>query len=73
MAAPNQRAIKLTVQAKASSAADTQALVDDGCTVLGIAARTLQRLAARGELLPVKRGSRCARWRAAEVAGLAAQ
>lgn len=43
------------------------------CAILGISARTLYRLAARGELVPVKRGRRCTRWRSADVVGLAAR
>ncbi len=42
--------------------------------VTGFSASTLYRLAKRGELVPVKRGVRCTRWRSADVAAyLAAQ
>lgn len=69
MVAPNQRDITLTVQANASGTTDA----DDVCAALGISARTLYRLAGRVEFVPVKRGRRCTRWRAADVAGLGAQ
>ena len=36
-------------------------------TVTGMSQSSLYRMAKRGELVPVRRGNRCTRWRAADV------
>lgn len=43
----------------------------DACNILSVSKQTLHRMAARGDLKPVKVSIRCTRWRVADLAGLA--
>ena len=46
---------------------DSLLTVETVSAVTGMSASSLYRLAKRGELVPIKRGIRCTRWRAGDV------